>query len=141
MSRAANTDARGYIWSRPFLGERAPQHVQNLVVRDYCAKQGFTYLLSATEYAMPESFNMLEQVIAEAPSLKAVVAYSMFMLPPDAARRRDAYRRILDAGASFHGALEQFAIASDDGIRRAEDIWMVRAAMASALPAAELRAR
>ena len=31
---------RGYIFSRPFMGERVPQHVQNLVIRDYCEKNG-----------------------------------------------------------------------------------------------------
>ena len=39
---------RGYITSRPFLGERAPQHIQNLVIRDYAAKHGLDYLLSVT---------------------------------------------------------------------------------------------
>ena len=29
---------RGYIGSRPYFGERAPQHVQNLVIRDYCQR-------------------------------------------------------------------------------------------------------
>ena len=30
--------ARGYIFSRSFMGERAPQHVQNIVIRDFCKK-------------------------------------------------------------------------------------------------------
>ena len=29
---------RGYIFSRSFMGERVPQHVQNIVIRDYCEK-------------------------------------------------------------------------------------------------------
>ena len=29
---------KGYIFSRSFMGERAPQHVQNIVIRDFCKK-------------------------------------------------------------------------------------------------------
>ena len=29
---------RGYIFSRPFMGERVPQSVQSLLIRDYCNK-------------------------------------------------------------------------------------------------------
>ena len=43
---------RGYIFSRAFAGQRIPQHMQNLVIRDYCQRNGHTYLLSAAEYAM-----------------------------------------------------------------------------------------
>ena len=29
---------KGYNFSREFMGERAPQHVQNIVMQDYCKK-------------------------------------------------------------------------------------------------------
>ena len=35
---------RGYIFSRTFMGERVPQHVQNIVIRDYCVKNKYDYL-------------------------------------------------------------------------------------------------
>ena len=50
---------RGYIFCRSFMGERAPQHVQNIVIRDYCKKNQLSYLLSATEYAMAVSYTHL----------------------------------------------------------------------------------
>lgn len=34
---------KGYIFSRPFLGERVPQHIQNIVIRDYCIKNNITF--------------------------------------------------------------------------------------------------
>ena len=71
---------RGYIFSRPFMGERVPQHVQNLVIRDYCKKQGFQYLLSATEYAMPNSHLILQQVLDELSELDGIIFYSLFLL-------------------------------------------------------------
>ena len=46
-----------------FAGARAPQHVQNLVMRDYCDRHDFLFRLSATEYAMADCHMMLEQVL------------------------------------------------------------------------------
>ena len=43
---------RGYIFSRAFMGERVPQSIQNLVIREFCKKNNYSYLLSAAEYAM-----------------------------------------------------------------------------------------
>ena len=54
---------RGYIFSRPFMEERVPQHVQNIVIRDYCSKKGIHYLLSATEYAMDNSSLILNHTL------------------------------------------------------------------------------
>ena len=31
---------KGYNFSRSFMGERVPQHVQNIVIKDYCQKNG-----------------------------------------------------------------------------------------------------
>jgi len=116
---------RGYIGSRPYFGERVAQHVQNLVIRDYCRQRKMHYLLSATEYAMPGSFVMLEQVVRELPKLEGIVLFSLFMLPPDPARRRAIYERILSAGATLHAALESVAIAEAAEVAVIEDIWMV----------------
>ena len=30
---------RGYIFSRAFMGERVPQSIQNLVIREFCKKK------------------------------------------------------------------------------------------------------
>ena len=72
---------RGYIFSRPFMGERVPQHIQNLVIRDYCQKKNLNYLLSLTEYAMPGCQLILNQAINELNHLDGIVAYSLFQLP------------------------------------------------------------
>ena len=116
---------RGYIGSRPYRSDRAPQHVQNLVVRDYCQRNGFSYLLSATEYAMPGSYVVLEEVAREAPSLDGIVLYSIFMLPRRADRRLDVCRRILSAGATIHGAVENVAIRNEAELERLEEIFLL----------------
>ena len=64
---------RGYIFSRPFLEERVPQHVQNIIIRDYCSKNNFHYLLSATEYAMPHSDVMLKHILEQLDEIDGII--------------------------------------------------------------------
>ena len=52
---------KGYIFSRPFLGERVPQHIQNIVLRDYSRKLNINFLLSATEYQTTKSSYILKK--------------------------------------------------------------------------------
>ena len=47
---------RGYIGARPLNGSRTPQHVQNIVIRDYAKRKNLQYLLSAVEHIMPGSY-------------------------------------------------------------------------------------
>ena len=117
---------KGYIASRPFHGERVPQHVQNLVIRDYCQRNWFGFLLSATEYAMPGCFMILDQLIDEIASVEGIVAYSMFMLPDETARRERVYRSALNAGRSLHFAVEGLYVNNAETVSRIEDIWRVR---------------
>lgn len=127
---------RGYVTSRPFFGERAPQHVQNLVIRDFCARNGLTYLLSATEYAMPACYMMLEDVLAELGRIDGMAMYSIFLLPQRQARRLAIYQRVLAAGATLHGALENLTLATEADIARFEDIWTVQQVVSrNAVPA------
>lgn len=141
MSRTAPSNRpqlRGYIGSRRYFGDRAPQHVQNLVVRDYCNRIDAQYLLSATEYIMGGSYMMLEEILREMPTIDGIVLYSIFMLPRDEKRRAEIYARILDAGGSLHGAVENIAIRSAEDIQTVEDIWRVKLisdAVPSGLPA------
>lgn len=116
---------RGYIASRPVRGQTTPQQVQNLVVRDYARRNGLSYKLSATEYAMPSCYMMLNSVLDELPSLEGIVCYSIFMLPQRAARRSEIYARVLDAGCALHAALEGLAIAAPEDADRVEDLFLV----------------
>ena len=56
---------KGYIFSRNFYRERVPQHIQNLVLRNYCEVNKFQFLLSATEYSMKGSSLMLAKLVKE----------------------------------------------------------------------------
>ena len=127
---------RGYIGSRSYQGQRAPQHVQNLVIRDFCQRNGFRYLLSATEYAMPGSYVILEEVMREIPKLNGIVLYSVFMLPSDAGRRHALYERVLGAGAALYGAVENLKVEDAGSAQNLEDILNVNALMMKSEPLA-----
>jgi sporadic carbohydrate cluster protein (TIGR04323 family) len=117
---------RGYIFSRPFMGERVPQHVQNLVIRDYCERNHLHYLLSATEYAMPDCHLILEQVLNELDDIDGLVTYSLFQLPEDTIRRRRIYSQMTSQRKSLHFAVEGFCASSQEECGRIEDLWQVR---------------
>lgn len=120
---------RGYVASRPILGSRVPQHIQNLVLRDYAGRTGITYLLSATEYTFPHSYLMLEHLLSELPEIEGAIAYSLFMMPWRRERRLAAYRRVLDAGASLHFAVERLVLAREADIADLENIFQVQQAV------------
>lgn len=130
---------RGYVTSRPFMGERAPQHIQNVVIRDYAKNRELTYLLSATEYAMTGSQMILDQVIAELSSLKGIICYSLFQLPKSTSRRMAVYAAVLTAGGELHAAVEDLAVRKQQDIQRIEDIWLTRLTLPSCPGALEIR--
>ncbi|MDC1280938.1 sporadic carbohydrate cluster protein, LIC12192 family [bacterium] len=117
---------RGYIFSRSFLGERVPQHVQNIVIRDYCNKNKYNYLLSATEYAMPASDLMLKQTISEFENIDGVVAYSIFQLPENSNIRFSIIKSFLDAKKELHFACEGMSIKNNDDHQKIETIWQIK---------------
>jgi sporadic carbohydrate cluster protein (TIGR04323 family) len=116
---------RGYIGARPLNGSRTPQHVQNIVIRDYARRKNLQFLLSAVEHIMPGSCMILEDLLDELPRLNGIICYSIFMLPPDERRRREVYDRVLREGCNLHAAVEEIAIASNDDIQAVEDILLV----------------
>lgn len=117
---------RGYIGSRGYFGADTPQHVQNLVVRDFCARSGFQFLLSATEYIMPSCYMILEDLVREAPRLNGIVCYSIFMLPVRQERRLDLVERVLAHGATMHGAVENIHIRNEDDLASMQMLWAMR---------------
>ena len=116
---------RGYIGARPLNGSRTPQHVQNIVIRDYARRKNLQYLLSAAEHVMPGSYMVLEDILDELPRLNGLILYSILMLPPDEARRRQIYDRVLREGCDLHAAVEEITLSSRQGIQAIEDIFLV----------------
>jgi sporadic carbohydrate cluster protein (TIGR04323 family) len=124
------TGYRGYITSRPlYTGDRAPQHVQNIVLRNYAQRKGFAYLLSAVEYAMPNCYQMLASVLDELPKLDGILAYSIFMLPVADEERRAIYDKVLAQNSELHFAVEDLTVRIEEDVERLEDIWLIQKLM------------
>ena len=85
---------RGYIFSRPFMGERAPQHVQNIVIKDFCKSNSLEYLLSVSEYKMEDLFDF-KRPNKKNEKIDGIVAYSLFQLPPDNENRNRILEKII----------------------------------------------
>jgi sporadic carbohydrate cluster protein (TIGR04323 family) len=117
---------RGYIFSRPFMGERAPQHVQNIILRHYCEKNNYTFLLSSVEYKMNNSFYILELTIKELKKLDGIVAYSMFQLPESDTKRNEMITKILKQKKEIHFAVEDFKIKNKEDLKKLNEIWMIK---------------
>jgi sporadic carbohydrate cluster protein (TIGR04323 family) len=117
---------RGYICSRPFMGERVPQHVQNLVIRDYCERNHLHFLLSATEYSIQGSHLILEHILSELSEIDGFVAYSLFQLPKDGTQRQKIYDQILNNQKSMYFAVEGLSANTKDECQKIETLWRIR---------------
>jgi len=120
---------RGYISARMEMNRSTPQHIQQLVIRDYCAKNKMQFLLSATEYCMPGCTLILDAVLAELHALEGIVMYSLFQMPTEKEKRLKLYDALFAAGCSLHLAAENTAIRTHVDAARIEDIWNVAQAM------------
>ena len=76
-------DVRGYIFGKEFMGERVPQQIQNIVIRDFCIKNKLHYKLSLVEYVFKKSTFMLQEGLKEIDKIYGIVFYSLFQLPED----------------------------------------------------------
>tara|TARA_B100000795_G_scaffold232194_1_gene190370 strand:+ start:232 stop:648 length:417 start_codon:yes stop_codon:yes gene_type:complete len=117
---------RGYIFSRPFMEERVPQHVQNIIIRDYCKKKSIQYLLSSTEYAMENSTLMLRQLVKDLSNIDGIVAYSIFQMPEDDYERQSIFNRVLLLKKEIHFAVEGLSIYDNETYNHIENIWKVK---------------
>ena len=120
---------RGYVFSRSFLGERVPQHVQNIIIRDYCEKTNLHFLLSASEYAMENSHLIFTLLLDELNSIDGIALYSVFQLPIDTEQRELIYKKVLSLGKTLHFCVEGLKFSNNEEKDRIENIWLVKKAM------------
>lgn len=117
---------RGYNFSRDFMGERVPQHVQNIVIRDFCQKKNLNFLLSVSEYSMPNSFHILKDLMNNMSDIYGIVAYSLFQMPFNDVERRKIFNKILKKKKKIFFACENLEILKQKDIDRIENIWLVK---------------
>lgn len=117
---------RGYVSSRPIDGSRVPQHIQGLVLRDYCRRNQTQYLLGAVEYCMDNCFLMLEQLMEDIGSVHGLLFYSLFMLPDSPEHRERILQRVVQEKRQLHFAVEDISLVGAEGLDRIKDIWLTR---------------
>ena len=119
-------NVRGYIFSRPFMGEQVPQHIQNIVIREFCKKEQLNLLLSATEYSMQNSNFILEQIIDDLRNVDGIVAYSIFQLPFNDLKRNEIISKILRLKKTIYFANEGFKISNKHEAEHIKTIWLLK---------------
>ena len=117
--------AKGYISSRTFMGERVPQSVQNLVLRNFCKNNNLIFELSSTEYAMNESFYILNQLLANKKH-KSIIFYSLFQLPENNILRHEIITKFLKKKKKLIFVLENIIACKQDDIQDIENIWHIK---------------
>ena len=117
---------RGYIFSRPFYDERAPQHVQNIVIRDFCKKNSYQYLLSASEYRMKKSYSVLEDLIKNSKGFDGIAVYSLLMLPENTSYRTRILKNFINKKKFFCFAVEDLTVKFTSDINEINDLWKIK---------------
>jgi sporadic carbohydrate cluster protein (TIGR04323 family) len=113
---------RGYIGSRTYHRDLPPQTIQNQIVRDFCHRKDASFLLSLTEYSMPECYIILNETLRETEQIEGLVLYSIFMLPTDKLQRERYVLKLLSSEVSIHGAAENISIYNIKDWYRVDDM-------------------
>ena len=122
---------KGYIFSRSFMGERVPQSVQNLVLRNYCESNNFIYQLSTVEYCMKDSFLHLNNLLKNLNLYSGLISYSLFQLPEKPNKRYYLLKNLISKKKVFHFAVENRSVSSLKDIDSINDIWAVKQTLQS----------
>lgn len=117
---------KGYIFSRPFFGERAPQHVQNIVLRDYCNKNSYNFLLSGTEYTEKNSIYILSELLKNINSYNGLLFYSLLQLPSKSKDRHNVYSSIINKKKEIHFAVENLSAKTKKDFVDVERIFLIK---------------
>ena len=117
---------KGYNFGRSFLGERVPQHVQNIVIRNYCEKKQYNLSLSSTEYSYKDSSYILMELLDNLKNYDGLIFYSIFQLPTDQKKRNLVYRQILKKNKQIHFAVEDIILKNLKDKKRIEEIFQIK---------------
>ena len=113
------------------MGERVPQSVQNLVLRNYCERNNFIYQLSTVEYCMKDSFLHLNNLIKNLNLYSGLISYSLFQLPENPNKRYYLLKNLISKKKVFHFAVENRSVSSLKDIDSINDIWAVKQTLQS----------
>ena len=113
------------MFSRDFMGERVPQHIQNQVIRNYCKDNNYHYLLSAVEYAINNSQLILNQLLDQSENVDGFGFYSLFQLPEDDKKRQIFLKNVIKKKIYLF-LLENFTLKKYVRYERINVVWLIK---------------
>ena len=116
---------RGYVFSREFNGQRVPQHIQNIVIRDFCRSNNHDFLFSSVEYSIENSYIILNEFLSFKDFSDGMVFYSLFQLPRDSLQRKIIYKKFLSKSKKLFFAQEDLSLNSLS-VKNIEDIFLIK---------------
>lgn len=120
------SNVKGYIFSRSFFEERVPQHVQNIVIKDFCNKNNLNFMMSATEYSTQNTYFILFELIKNIKKIDGLVFYSLFQLPENENKRKIILNKILKNKKKIFFAVENLSIVNTKDILKIENIIKIK---------------
>ena len=117
---------KGYIFSRPFLGERVPQHIQNIVLKDYCNKKKIDFFMSATEYSSRNSTYILFELLNSLKNCDGILFYSFLQLPVEKKNRERFFKNIFQKKKIVHFAVENIQVNNSFDFKFVEDMFLLK---------------
>lgn len=122
-----NKVMRGYIGSRIYYGTDFPQSIQNGIVKKFAEENSFQLLMSSTEYSIPDSFSILENIINfELNKIDGVIFFSVMMLPKERKKRENTLLSFCGNKKTLGFAFENLIVESNEDIFCVEDYFVAR---------------
>ena len=119
---------KGYISSRKLLdGSLSQQKVQNLVIRDACARKGYDYRLSFTEYGMKNCLINYNEMLSDIKKNKydGIAFYSLAQLPKKKSERIKLYE-IVKLKKKILFSLEDILVVNKKDIIKIENLFKIK---------------
>ena len=104
--------ARGYITSGDYKGGRAPQHIQNQIIKLYCDSNNLEFVLSRAEYWI-DGNTQCQLWAALKEGFNHIVFFSLWQLPLEEKERKKVYKHCWANKITLHFATERISTSSD----------------------------
>ena len=104
--------ARGYIASGEYNKGRAPQHIQNQIIKLYCDTNNLKFVLSRAEYWI-DGNTQCQLWAALKEGFKHIVFFSLWQLPLEEKEREAVYKHCWTNKITLHFATERISTNTD----------------------------
>ena len=115
----------GYINLRPFNGSTLSSTLQNVVMRDFCIKNGFNFNISPSEFIFNNSYTQLNSLL-NSKSILGVVMCSIFMLPKNIEERLKIYKLANKNKKKMYFVFEKISVLKPLDFNQIEELFSMR---------------